>query len=67
MNDKILKTVCRAIEEINETLSPEQRLELSPHCILYGEGSILDSMGLVNLIVAVEQQLQDELTRRIIE
>jgi acyl carrier protein len=35
-------------------------LEKSPTCPLTGDGSALDSLGLVNFLVALEQKLQAE-------
>ncbi len=32
---------------------------LRPESVLYGEDGVLDSMGLVTLIVAVEQEIED--------
>lgn len=57
-----LRTCVRqAIEEVNEQLPPEQRVDSSPNAKLFGQGAPLDSLGLVNLIVAVEEALTDEL------
>jgi acyl carrier protein len=53
--------VRQAIDELNEQLSPEQRVENCPDAKLFGLGAPLDSLGLVNLIVEVEEQLADEL------
>ena len=37
-------------------------LEKSPTCALTGDGSVLDSLGLVNFLVALEQKLQSEVS-----
>lgn len=37
-------------------------LEKTPDCALTGDGSELDSLGLVNFLVALEQRLQSEIS-----
>lgn len=59
--DSLRGCVRLAIEELNEQLPPEQHVEDKPDAKLFGQGAPLDSLGLVNLIVAVEEQLVDEL------
>jgi acyl carrier protein len=49
-----------AIDEVNERLSGEEQLEKSINTTLFGESGKLDSLGLVNLIVAIEQKIEDE-------
>lgn len=58
--EEIIKTIYGAMEEINDQLSGENKLVLSHETVLYGLNSRLDSLGLVNLIVEVEQRFQDE-------
>lgn len=60
-NEKITQLIFDAIDDINAQLSKEQQLEKSIDTALYGEEGKLDSLGLVNFIVAVEQKIQDEL------
>jgi acyl carrier protein len=49
------------IEEVNEKLPEDQRIAKGKSTQLFGEGSVLDSLGLVNLIVAFEQKIQSDL------
>ena len=49
-----------AIDEVNERLSGEEQLEKSINTALYGESGKLDSLGLVNLIVTIEQKVDEE-------
>jgi len=49
-----------SIEEINRQLENEHQLEKSTNTVLFGEGGKLDSLGLINLVVAVEQNIEDE-------
>jgi len=59
--EKINDTIFKAIDEINLQSEDENKLEKKTDTILYGKNSRLDSLGLVNLIVEVEQKIQDEL------
>ncbi|MHB8901027.1 MAG: acyl carrier protein [Thermoguttaceae bacterium] len=53
--------VLAAIEELNQDLPKGAVLQPAPDTVLFGRGSRLDSLGLVNLIVAVESSLADRL------
>ena len=57
---KLFESVYRAIDDINELQPSEAQIEKSPETSLFGEGSVLDSLGLVGLIVTVEENLQDD-------
>ena len=52
----ITKTLLAAIEELNETRHPDERLALSPDTRLLG--GALDSLALVNFIVSAEARLE---------
>lgn len=59
----IIKLIFDAIETINNSL--DDKLEKSPETSLYGRDSKLDSLGLVNLIVEVEESITDKFNRTI--
>lgn len=59
-NETILRIIFDAVSEINEQRPPDQQLEVSPDMVLFGKEGRLDSLGLVSLIVAVEQRIEDE-------
>ena len=61
-----LQAIYSAIEEMNATLEPEKQLQKSADAIIYGPESQLDSIGLVNLVMAVEQQLYDVLGQEVL-
>lgn len=51
------------IMEIARDLAVEEDWDLgdmTPDTTLYGDGGVLDSMGLVTLVVAVEQAIEDK-------
>ena len=58
--DNIKKIVLTTIDELNQNLIKDDQLEKSFETRLLGGNSNLDSLGLVNLIVAVEQNIEDE-------
>ena len=60
IDKKIKQAIFNSIEEINQQLEKEDELENSVDTILFGEGGKLDSLGLINLVVAVEQNIEDE-------
>jgi acyl carrier protein len=55
---QIIQLVFTAVDEVNKQLPKAQRLEKSQDTIISGDGSQLDSMGQINLIFAVEQQIE---------
>ena len=60
MKDKVTMLVYGAIDQLNERLAVEQRLEKSLNTPLLGRDGRLDSIGFINLIVLVEQKCQEE-------
>lgn len=48
-----------AAEEMNLSQPPERQISTDPDAVLFGEGGVLDSVGLVNLVMAAEQHLAD--------
>lgn len=63
--EKINETIYNALDEINLLLPDENKIVKKEDTVLYGANSRLDSLGMVNLIVAVEQRIQDELGQSI--
>lgn len=58
--ERILQAIYIAVDEINEQLPQGKSLAKSPEAVLFGQSGQLDSLGLVSLIVAVEQNIQAE-------
>ncbi len=48
-----------ALDEVNRLLPPERKVGPSLDTVLLGADSELDSLGLVNLVVALEQRIDD--------
>ena len=57
---EIINLVFKAIDEINQQLPKEDHLHKSLDTVFFGTNGNLDSLGLINLIVAVEQNIEDE-------
>ena len=60
MRNKVYAVVCNVIDEINEQHPDNPKIKTEPENVLFGIGGALDSLGLVNLIVAIEQSIEDE-------
>lgn len=58
---RILDAVLDAVDEVNEQLPRERRVPRTADAVLTGTNGHLDSLGLVNLIVAAEQKVCDAL------
>ena len=52
--------IINAVKEINEQLPQEQQLAKSTKTVLFGKDGKLDSLGLVSLLVTIEQNIEDE-------
>ena len=59
---EIVLQIEKALEELNQQLPPEAQLEVSPDAILLGPDGRLDSLGLVNLILLIEERMARELS-----
>ena len=60
VSQPVLDAVNSAVDDLNEILDADQRLAKSPDVALIGKDASLDSLGLVNLIVLVEEKIQGE-------
>ena len=57
--DEVRSVVIEAIDDLNGSLPPERRLDSGTDTVLLGSGSRLDSLGLVNLIMSIEQLIEE--------
>ncbi|MCT4631826.1 MAG: hypothetical protein N4A76_03680 [Firmicutes bacterium] len=60
MKEKVIKVIINSINELNEEFD-EVLVEPKKESVLFGEGSNLDSMDFVNLVMILEEKLTDEL------
>lgn len=56
--DAILSIVLRVVEQANLARVNSQRLEVSPTAPLFGPPSPLDSLGLVSLLIDIEEAFE---------
>ncbi len=56
--EQITLLIYDAIGDVNAMLKPDQALERSPDTVLVGESAKLDSLGFVNFVAALEENLQ---------
>ena len=57
--NKILEGIYVAIDEVNEQLPEDQNLEKSLETVLLGSSGKLESINLVNLLVAIEENIEE--------
>jgi len=51
------RIIFQAIDRVNEVLLEENMVSKEPATVLLGQGAVLDSMGFVNFVVALEEEL----------
>lgn len=59
-DEPLLKTVYAAIDELNLQLPTDKRIGKCPDTVLWGPASALDSLSVLNLIIATEQRINEE-------
>jgi acyl carrier protein len=59
--DEVLNLVYRVIDTTNRHLPPGKAIVKSPDAVLFGDAGNLDSLGLVNLIVNLEDEIHTSL------
>ena len=57
--EKILNSIYAALDEVNEQLPDDQQLEKSPDTVLLGESGKIESIDLVNILVATEENVEE--------
>jgi acyl carrier protein len=58
MNQKVLECVYAAVDEANLDRAGEPPIEKSPETPIFGTADALDSLGLINFIVAAEESVE---------
>ena len=57
--EQIAQLIFNAIDEVNQLLPEQEWLVKSIDTVLFGNKGKLDSLGLVNLIVDIEQKIEE--------
>jgi acyl carrier protein len=60
IDEQALDAIYCAIDEINISYKGKFEIERTPQAVLFGENGKLDSLGLVNLIVMVEEKVEEK-------
>ena len=60
MNEKLLPLIQKCMWEIGKEQEIELPRELSGDTALFGRDGLFDSLGLVSLVVAVEEAIEDQ-------
>src|SRR4051794_7054405 len=63
--DDALVVIFAALENVNDELGDEQKVDISRTTPLFGSNAVIDSLSLVSLIVDVEQGISDMVGRQV--
>jgi len=55
--EKFLEIIYKCAEELNKQLSEEGKITLEESTTLIGENSLLDSLGIVILMISIEEHI----------
>lgn len=64
--ERIQVCIYNSIDEWNKNSKEDTKLAKSEDTVLMGENSKLDSLGIVNFIVSVEENIEDEFDQSIL-
>ena len=57
--DTVTSMIYAALAEHFEQIDSDQPVPRSPETVLFGENAVLDSLGLINVVVAMEEKIID--------
>ena len=66
MKNNITEIIYEAINEINEFLDENDKINLNLNTYLFGDNSRLDSLKFFNLILSIESKLKTQLNKEIL-
>lgn len=61
----VLDAIYQALASLNEERGPDEQIAIGPGTCLFGEGSVLDSLSLVSVIVDLETLASDKFDKAI--
>lgn len=56
----VLEAIYQALRTLNEERAADEQIDIGPDTCLFGEGSSLDSLSLVSVIVDLETAVSDQ-------
>lgn len=65
MENEIQNIIKDAVEELNEQLETEKKIEFNPEIRLIGKQSSIESMDFVTLVTIIEELISDRLNKDI--
>ena len=65
MNNEIQKIINESIDEINDFLPQDNQLSKNEDQLLYGANGFLDSMGIINFCIIVEEKFAEIFSKKI--
>lgn len=60
-SEKILNIIYAAIDDLNDSLPKDKKIQKTPDASLFGNSGTIDSLGLTILIVSLEQKIEEGL------
>src|SRR5262245_9273729 len=60
MNEEIIRAIFAAIDEVNEHLPRQRKIEKSARAVLIDDSRQVDSLTLISLIAAIEERIDEE-------
>ncbi|MHB8521320.1 MAG: hypothetical protein ACYDH9_11270 [Limisphaerales bacterium] len=65
LSPRILEVIYRTVDEANEQQDANRKIAKSIDTVLLGDSGVLDSVGLINFIILLEQHIEQSLGPRI--
>ena len=65
MRNQIINLIYGCVDEFNDQAEAKDQLTKTEETVIFGKESSLDSLGLVNFIVSLEQTINDSFDREI--
>ncbi len=65
MKDELTQLILRVADDVREQEGLDTEPALATDTPLFGEDGVFDSMGLVSLVIAVEQAIDEELGKQV--
>ena len=60
MDSKLVPVIIELLRDLQDQYDTDQKIDLNPDTIIYGEQGFLDSTGLVNLILSLEEFIEEQ-------
>ena len=60
MTDALVTVILDLVQELDADQQPKLEGEMTRDSLLFGDGGLLDSMGLVALVIALEQSIAEK-------